>query len=326
MKMTDLQQIKEETALAIQKYRELQSILNGESINAVTNLREPQKKERAILLLHDLQKYLMNVDKHFQKASVKLIPVMEFGPSHARFLSEELIPNAQLIIDTVWETFDSNKFYGLPLLGNLPTLNIGRNSNDENTVSYSGALNDLVDFWLNTLAEDEKDEYYDFIRACIDLREIINGEWFDPDTWSRRQVNLRPILLPSGTTDRLRDHIRIRISEIYRTYIFGQFMASVALSRTLLEFVLNQNAMKLGISLINEKGWEKSLHQIINDLEEKYPDLYEHAEAIREHGNMVIHPKKRSIVSFPRVLEKEALTCIEHVVEIVEWFYRGNKG
>ena len=98
-------------------------------------------------------------------------------------------------------------------------------------------------------------------------------------------------------------------------------MAVVALCRTLLEFTLKVNAGKLNITLTNENGRDKSLSQIIQELSIGYPELSEHAEAIREQGNLVIHPKKRTEVAIPRFLEEGALKTIEHIVIIIEWIY-----
>jgi hypothetical protein len=311
--MTSRNQLSADTALAMQQYRELRAILAEESIEATPSLLNSAKRNRAIYLLHSLQSYLEYLEKHFHNLNLESIPVVEFSSSQASFLSGELIPNAESIRRALWGSF------GLKILA-------GETSDVlTSSVRFKSALNHLLDFWLNTLHEGEKEEYSEFIDTCSELREMVDGSWFDPDGWKTRQKMLRPVLLPTGTTDRLRDHIRIRLMEVYRAFVFGQFMSSVALCRTLLEFMLRRNAGRFDVSLKTDSRWEKSLSQLIEEIAERAPTLAEHSEAIRDKGNRVIHPEKRSVVAIPRILQDEALECIEHTVAVVEQLY-GDKG
>jgi hypothetical protein len=315
--MTTANFLSQETALAIQKYRELQKILNGKGIETIAVLHESPQKSRAILLLFELQGFLKKLEDHFHQSNLESIPIVEFALPHKAFLADELIPNAKAITGTLWESFM------LPLfVGETDDMTESSETDDiTDSVRYKNALNHLLDFWLDTLSGWEKEEHSDFIDTCNELREIINGSWFDPDGWSERQRMLRPVLLPNGRTDRVRDHVRVRLTEVYRAFVFGQFMSSVALCRTLAEFALAQNARKLGFPMENDNPWDRTLSQLIAGIRGQHPALAAHTEAIRDVGNRVIRPQKRSVVALPRVLQAEALDCIEHTVAVLEVLY-----
>ena len=319
--MTDMHNLKESSALSLQQYKELQNILEKNKVDAVSKLSSSPQKDRAVELLESLLSFIEELEKRFRKTNLESIPVIEVGQTHADFLSKELMPNADSFKNDWHDCLNSEWGKNQSLLRKLKFMMSGNQETEESSTKYSGALNDLINFWVNTLSDEEEDDYSEFTEICTELSEIVNSAWFAPDAWKKRLNKLRPMLLPTGAKSRLRDHIKVRIDEIYRAFTFGQFMAVVSLCRTLLEFTLKQNAGKLNIILTNENGWEKSLSQIIQEVSIRYPELSVHAEAIREQGNLVIHPKKRSIVAIPRVLEKEALETIEHIVVIIEWIY-----
>lgn len=203
----------------------------------------------------------------------------------------------------------------------LPLFQDGPNKDNPPSERYKKALNHLLDFWLDTLDDGEREEYSDFIDTCNNLRDIVKSTWFDPDAWEERRQLLRPSLLPKGSTNRLRDHIRVRLREVYRAFVFGQNMSCVALCRTLVEFILNQNAIKLGVGITTKSQWERTLSQIIEEIKNRNPTIACHAESVRNHGSRVIHPKKHSVVAIPRIIQSEALTCFNDTVAIIEQLY-----
>ncbi len=319
--MTDMHNLKESSALSLQLYRELQNILEKHKVDAVSKLSSSPQKVRAVELLESLLSFIEELEKHFRKTSLELIPVIEFSQTHANFLSKELIPNASSFKNDLHACLNTERGQNQSLRRRLEFMMSGNQETKKSSTKYSDAINDLKNFWVDTLPDEDKDDYLEFTETCTELSVIVNSAWFDPDAWVKRSNKLRPFLLPTGAKYRLRDHIKARINEIYRAFTFGQFMAVVALCRTLLEFTLKANAGKLNITFTNESGWDKSLNQIIQELSIGYPELSEHAEAIREEGNLVIHPKKHIRVSMPRVLEEVALETIEHIVIIIEWIY-----
>ena len=70
---------------------------------------------------------------------------------------------------------------------------------------------------------------------------------FDPDTWLDRTRELAPIhthkknvLLPS--------HIRLRVDELNRAYVFGCWFSVLALARAILEYTILDNLYKFNIA------------------------------------------------------------------------------
>lgn len=311
--MTTSDTLKSDTALAVQYFELLRKALDGRPIEDAVNLPVRAQRDGAAYVLSMLYDYLTHLRENFETENLASVPVMEFGTSHAKFLSQHLFPCADEI-ETALSKFcdlESAEIFWLPAYKREPG-------------DYKVALAHLIEFWVGTLSEQEEDEYSDFLLTCKELETIVSSRWFDPNAWKRRQELLRPIILPVGSSKRLRDHMRIRLTEIYQSFVFGQFLASVALCRTLLEFAIIQNCQKLGIEKLDSNGREKKLFQLIEDLNLKNPDLASHAEAIRDQGNRVIHPKKQNIVAIPRVLEDEALDAITHIVEFVEKLYQSD--
>ncbi|MFZ1536798.1 MAG: hypothetical protein WAT23_05365 [Chromatiaceae bacterium] len=84
-----------DTAIAIQNYQELQGILNGKDFNDIKLLTGTASRDRAYFLIYRLCDYLSDLENNFHLSNLESIPVMEFGSAHAKFLSQELIPNAK---------------------------------------------------------------------------------------------------------------------------------------------------------------------------------------------------------------------------------------
>ncbi len=301
-----------ETELAFQKYKELQEILNGKNIGYINDVAQQYAKKRAISILIDLNSYLRKLEDYLDDICMESVPVADLGP-HADFLSKELLPIKELIRMNLW------KLLTFPVLEmDIASENVKTSSN-----IYKRALEHLIEFWVETLSDVEKEEYAEFLDTCRELEDVVGSNWFDIDTWKERQKKLRPIILNKDGENKLRDHIRIRLMEIYRSYVFGNFFSVVALSRSLVEFVLRLNARKVGILIEYENIWGEKFSSIARNLEKINPALASHVEAVRDLGNIVMHPKKRNVVAVPRVLESEALECINNVVTITEEIYCG---
>jgi hypothetical protein len=70
---------------------------------------------------------------------------------------------------------------------------------------------------------------------------------FDPDAWKERALKLAPVRVGRINLV-LPGHLRLRLEEIYRTYVFGCWIAVISLSRATLEYGLLDNAKRLGLS------------------------------------------------------------------------------
>ena len=159
--------------------------------------------------------------------------------------------------------------------------------------------------------------------------EVIDSQLisFDPDAWLERANELVPIrtnkqnvLLPS--------HVRLRLEELNRAYVFGCWLSVLALARAILEYAILDNLPKFGI----EPRWpaveresrrrEKKLSHLIEDLSTHVPSLQAKMERLRDYGNDYLHPKK-SEVSKRTLFQRQAAAkdVLQTLVEVVEGLY-----
>lgn len=118
---------------------------------------------------------------------------------------------------------------------------------------------------------------------------------FDPDAWRERALSLAPVrvgrinlLLPGN--------LRLRLEEIYRTYVFGCWMSVITLSRAALEYALLDNASRLGLSTHwppdrDGRTRSKRLSDLVEDYAGLVPSIAHDLQRLREFGNSYLHPK-----------------------------------
>lgn len=132
---------------------------------------------------------------------------------------------------------------------------------------------------------------------------------------------LKPVLVTRGANT-IRDHVHYRMTEIYRAFTFGLWMSAIALTRSLVEFCLRDNAHRFDVELTDPSGNEKTLKRLGEEMATHIQDLAEHVDRVRDTANRILHPKKRGVIAFPKVMRKEALECLESARTVVELLYR----
>lgn len=155
-------------------------------------------------------------------------------------------------------------------------------------------------------------------------RKMVGKTWFQPDEWSKNEIFLHPILV-DRPLQVMRDHVRYRLTEIYRAFTYGLWMATASLCRSLVEYTLKANAPRLNIPTTYEgadgRREDKSLKRLGNDVANAIPELEAPIEKVRETGNRILHPNKHDVISHPKVMRAEALECILATRLIVETLY-----
>ena len=153
---------------------------------------------------------------------------------------------------------------------------------------------------------------------------------FEPDSWLDRAGQLAPI-----RTERknalLPVHVRFRLEELFRSYVFGCWLSVFALARALLEYAILDNLHKFEIDRCwppdkDKKRKEKTLEHLVNDIAGYLPQLKDPMSKLRTYGNDYMHPKpsrtsKESL--FQR--EKAAKDALETVISVIESLYRAAK-
>ena len=186
------------------------------------------------------------------------------------------------------------------------------------------AMSWALERWNDMLEEDESLDWHDRGFNINGAKELVGMPWFQPDDWSQNLKLLHPILV-DRPQQVMRDHVRYRLTEIYRAFAYGLWMAAVALSRSLVEYSLKANATRLGISTtfvgLGGRPEDKSLKQLGEEVAAVLPALGAPIETVRDTGNRILHPKKHDVIAHPKVMRSEALDCIRAPRVIVETLY-----
>jgi hypothetical protein len=149
---------------------------------------------------------------------------------------------------------------------------------------------------------------------------------FEPDAWLHR-VNE---VLPIRTTKRgveLPVHVRLRLEELYRVYVFGCWISVFSLCRSILEYAILDNLHKWKI----EQSWPsgrdgkskgKKLSHLIEEVSVRCPQIKEPMERLRDYGNDYLHPKTTR-VSKQSLLDRQpaAKQAMATLVSVVESLY-----
>jgi hypothetical protein len=239
------------------------------------------------------------------------MPALALAPSHADFLRTKLMPNIGAI--------EQAYFADDPLLLEV----LGTNA-DLEAVPTRKSIRDALWFttsYTNDMLADPDDRRHNVDTAFALLEE----PWFAPDLWAANVRSLRPVILGLEES-RIPQRIRNRVVEMHRSFVFGAWMAAVALSRAVVEFALIERAPNIGFAATrtSRKGVEEylPLHELISNASKARPEIESDVERLRDAGNRILHPKKKqNIVPSPKVLREEAFTCIESATRVLESLY-----
>ncbi len=127
------------------------------------------------------------------------------------------------------------------------------------------------------------------LSGCENIR---TRPYFKPDDWVANEKDLDPIIV---TTDmeKIPTHVKNRIHEIYDSFIFGNWMSVIALSRCLLEYALidRKNFLKIDVY---DNNHTKPLWKLVKQAESVVPALSDSMHTIKKHGNEILHPPSDS--------------------------------
>ena len=188
------------------------------------------------------------------------------------------------------------------------------------------ALEDDADFDdpSRSLADKWREDNGVDIDLCM---KLINQPYFKPDAWAANAENIGSVVVTQPLKN-IPAHVRLRVEEIYYSFIFGNPMAAIALSRCLLEFViLDKKSLlekKLGVAeLYNADGKVKGLSKLAAIVAQVFPELENDMKFIIESGNEIMHPRKKNVTQFlhPGSALQNAKQCVEKIMRIVGALY-----
>ncbi len=153
---------------------------------------------------------------------------------------------------------------------------------------------------------------------------------FEPDAWLARAREITPIRTSRSNVE-LPMHLRIRLEELYRAYVFGLWVSVLGLCRSIMEYAIVDNAHKFKITRQNPpdrsgRQQDKKLSHLIEELAESLPLLRKPMESLRDQGNKYLHPKNTDM-SKESLLRRqiEAKQALITLLQVVEDLYRAPK-
>lgn len=281
-----------------------------------------------------LRAKLVTVDEHGRKIRDALsdslynnhVPLVRGSGELVAFYENEYLPRAACISSLV--SFGHTR--GLDLDSMLAELGIDLSSSRPLTFRSRNP------FWtifengldqLDMLIELNEEEYTQHLDEdeLAHARKLLNSEYFRPDDWAENLDALTPILT-SRTVDKIPSHVRLRVREVYASFVFGNSLSVLSSGRALLEYALLDRHSPLGfVAYETREGSESatplSLMRLIENASEKLPELNEHMELIQSYGNEVMHPRKTKKITVPPAGRIHALDCIVRLRAVLQRLY-----
>ena len=297
-------------ALAEQHYRDLLSIRSLDQL-AHGELEAGSQRQRLEALLDKLNPLLVQIQGALsERVRSDETPIMSLAPSHALFLRTELLPNAQLIQKAFFRTSGLDDL--LDLLFDTEALE------DSHTVKNA--------LWFTAEYADIFLDPDDDRRMSVEIaQDTLDQQWFQPDFWNSNLRLLRPALVGKSESA-IPTRIRVRLGEMKKAFVFGAWMATIALCRAIAEFALIERAPNLGISPTRKMNDGTERYLKLDDLIEATAESHAHLEpglrVLQDAGNRVLHPRKRqNVIPTPKVLRTEAHECVRQTLALVEALY-----
>lgn len=286
----------------------------------VSEIRPKERqKDRYIELLKHIKNHIDAIETDFKNGVLNEATIQRDIPRDLLDYYKDKILSNKVTIDQAFETLD-------PDLADLFCLFDG-------VLAPSGAdgrVKHTFDVAIERMEElvgenpDLKDSF-----SVLRASEILDSKLieFDPDQWLDNAGELYPVRTSRNGAD-IPVQAKHRLLEIYRSYIFGNWLSVLVLARSALEYVILDNLHKFNISATYEitkpklESKPKKLSQLIGEVGEILPELKLPMEEIREYGNDYIHPKKSKLSKEALFHKKEkAKRCLRHLRQVVEGLY-----
>lgn len=114
---------------------------------------------------------------------------------------------------------------------------------------------------------------------------------FAPDEWLDNASYLRPIRTSRNKME-IPVQVRMRMIELNRSYVFGNWLSVLTLARSILEYAILDTLHKFGIdstygvTLPIEKEMPKRLSHLIDEVSVHLPSIKLDMESVRDYGNI----------------------------------------
>lgn len=311
-------------ALCQQLWREIDQICSIDEIEKQWETLTAPKKEVLRDRLMRLSDHLGAIKKIEEEVILKDdLPWQEVGEELGVFYQEKLRPR----FERLWSL-------GLLIDLNLGDLNLGTiepissafdDPPDKDVAAFmQAAVERCEGLWEELPEENMVFSEFSYDQAM----KLVSSGLFCPDQWLENLEIVKPVISSKGTS-RIPLHTRARISEIYRAFIFGNWLAVKSLCRSLLEYEILDRSGVLKISVRKENGDTKNIGELIQLVvaigdRSDLSSLEDEMRLVVGYGNDVMHPKKKKNVEMllTKRGREEALDCICAIQRITERLYQ----
>ncbi len=289
------------------------------------------EKERSVLRDFALRLYvhLREVKEHLEIPLMKEdVPIQQVSEGLATFYSDVLADNLDTLMNLHWQID--------PIvldLGELGLITMDSTPNKESDYEDASEDDSVRTFMLAAVERCESilDEFdgtvfteWGYERAL----KLLAARFYRPDSWLENLALLKPVITPKATSS-FPSHVRSRLREIYDSFVFGNWLAVMSLSRSLLEYMILDRHSSIGIDAYSEDGGKKSpkrLNILTSLVSAVLPDIREQMEYVVDSGNDVMHPRKRNNITviIPNNAREQAFNCVSHVRNVAERLYVRN--
>ncbi len=308
-------EINQRLALLKEWHQKFSSLVGDAGASALSTISESQKsvlKDLAYKLYRDIE----NLEAHLSESMFDEGAIeTQAEPNLLRYYRENIVGDKELIAEVFEETDPGS--YDLFLLLDSP----------EGRRTSSGHVFRAFEVGLEKMDE--------LLEECPEFEDafLVRDAWgvlgsnlikFAPDNWIENGKLLKPILT-GRKSDILPVHVKFRLEEIYRSFIFENWLSVVSLSRSALEYAILDNCHKWGIqpkykvTYPREEERDKDLKTLIEEISSHKKELYGPMDAVRDAGNQIIHPKKtnRDTLLQRRELARKCIGDLTYSIEVL---------
>lgn len=316
------QELCRDMAILKQLYERLVSISPLSAVRKLLQNNEAKKKAAEDLLLR-IHILCDQVRRRLRSSSGSGFPVVSLPDDLRRFYADVLEPNFDLLnslyLDSFFADVDISEIMPTPVAG--ATSLLFENQVEPRKRKMLDQALDVLKFKTETSPED-----YSWIpEEFEELANLMATSFFSPDKWQENMDELRPIVSSRLPRD-FPAHVRYRLTELYHSFFFGNWMSVHALARSLIEYAMIERGLEFGVE-VNEntkKGHRpKRLSDLIKAYKDSAPEIIGPLESIKVLGDETLHPRKDAgVVHFPQSMRSKALECVIQSRQVVEYLYR----
>lgn len=151
---------------------------------------------------------------------------------------------------------------------------------------------------------------------------LINANWFKPSEWIDNQRMVRPVFVARDS--RIPAHVLIRLEEISRSCVFGNWLAAIALCRSVIEYAIVNCSDRMGfevsVDLPDGRVLQKTLSELISEASDRIPEIEEPAKEVARIGNEALHPRRKRYW-LQEGLRDRATACLNATWTVLENLY-----